>query len=121
MKHRLFTLLTLALIALVSSCSHSESPSVATEHFYQAIIDKDFATAVTYTNLDSADYSEGAAFIEMFMSDLGDNPTFKVLSESIDEGDTTAKVKVNVCFFDDDSELDVDLVLKDNEWKVLFM
>lgn len=57
----------------------------------------------------------------MFMSDLGDNPTFKVLSESIDEGDTTAKVKVNVCFFDDDSELDVDLVLKDNQWKVLFM
>lgn len=121
MKHSILSILALALIALSSSCSKQYSPSDVAELYYQAIINKDFAKAVTYTSADSADYQEGAAFIELFMNDLGDNPSFKAISDSISDDGKTAKVKIHSVTFDEEADFNVDMVLKDNQWKVLFM
>lgn len=121
MKKFSIALMGILLLALLASCNKSNQPSDVASNFYKAIIEKDFSKAVSFTNLDTADYDEGAAFIEMVMSDLGEDPFANAVDQSIDDGDSTAKVKMNLCFYGDTATIDVDMVLKEGQWKVRFI
>lgn len=121
MKKLSIALMGILLVAVMASCNKAGNPSNVANNFYNAIIDKDFAKAVTFTNLDTADYDEGAAFIEMMMNDLGDDPAAKAVDQTIEDGDTTAKVKMNLCFYGDSTSIDVDMVKKEGQWKVRFI
>lgn len=92
--------------------------------FYQSVQNKDYTTAMTYTNVAEDEASQVADLLAQMNMDIMD---FGVDSSRIDAGDTTATVFVHLrvsSVYANDTALgtpSIPCAKRDGKWIVLFM
>lgn len=119
---KIIILFTAVAALLVAGCG-SDTPDQVVDNFYRATQSKDFAKAVTYTDLEEAEKEVLITYLENVGMTIY---SYEVLGSNIDEGDTTALVFVhletanNVNADTSVTEINIPCVKEGRKWKVTF-
>lgn len=116
-------ILIASLFAIVMAGCSRMTPDQVVDKFYKATQNKDFAKALTYTNVEEPERTQLVTLLENMDMIIYE---YEILGTNIDEGDSTATVYLrlvtanNIVPDSNENELNVPCVKVGRDWKVTF-